>query len=146
MEYLSRKHMGRAQPPGGSPSDRRRACRSRAVVREIVLGWQKGDTSGDLPASLENVSLEGCMARSRNVPAIVPGDPIWFGIAGSHPAERIEGILIEARRPFIGGCRVRIRFIEPLPYATFKHLVYGPQGPATNPGGNPVFETKEFWK
>jgi hypothetical protein len=75
-----------------------------------------------------------------------PGDPIWFGLAGSHPAERTEGILIDARRSFLGVYSLRIKFVTPLPYDTFKCLVYGPQHPGLRPRSYPVYETDGFWK
>jgi hypothetical protein len=146
MSFL---HPSRPRAHGftGEPSnERRRACRSRAVVRDVVLGCQPDGSCDDLPASLENVSIDGCLAKSRSSPKARPGDTIWFGLAGSHPAERTEGILIEARRVFLGGYSIRVKFLTPLPYATFKHLVYGPQGPGQRPGVYRECETDKFWK
>jgi hypothetical protein len=146
MSYL---HPTRSRALGltGEPSnERRHACRSRAVVRDVVLGCQPDDRRDDLSASLENVSIDGCLAKSRSRPKARPGDPIWFGLAGSHPSERTEGILIEARRLFFGGYSIRIRFLTPLPYAMFKHLVYGPQHSDQRPSVYRECETDKFWR
>ena len=97
MSLLDRFRLARTQRTRQPENERRRACRSRAVVRDVVLGCEQGGTRDDLPASLEDVSIDGCLAKSRSMPLAKPGDPIWLGLAGSHPAERIQGTLIDAR-------------------------------------------------
>jgi hypothetical protein len=127
-------------------NDRRRACRSRAVMHDVVLGWEKDGKIGELPAFLEDVSMDGCLAKSRTIPTPHRGDSIWFGLAGSAPTERIEGILIDARKPFLRECSIRIKFLTPLPYATFRYLVYGPQNARPTRGELLEYETDQFWK
>jgi hypothetical protein len=127
-------------------NERRRAWRNPAAIHDVVLGWEKDGSRDELPAFLEDVSIEGCRASSRQLPTARPGEPIWFGLAGSHPAERIKGILVDARKPFLRKCSIRIKFLTPLPYATFKYLVYGPQAGHPKKPELREYETDQFWK
>ena len=84
--------------------------------------------------------------ESPRVPPVQPGETIWFGLAGSQPAERIEGILVDARKPFLRECSIRIKFLTPLPYATFTYLVYGPQHLDPKKVDRRECETDQFWR
>ena len=146
MSFLDRNSCETAPAEWRAANERRRACRSRAVIHDVVLGWEKDGTSDELPGYLEDVSMDGCRARSPRVPPVRPGETIWFGLAGSQPAERIEGILVDARKPFLRECSIRIKFLTPLPYATFKYLVYGPQDFKPKEVDRRECETDQFWR
>ena len=97
MSILDR-NSSRRRPRNGEPAnERRRACRTRAVIHDVVLGFERDATREELPVYLEDVSIDGCRAKSPCVPPIRPGETIWFGLPGSQPAERIKGILVNAQ-------------------------------------------------
>ena len=69
MSFLDRNSW-RRRPRNGEPAnERRHACRSRAVIHDVVLGWEKDGTSDELPAYLEDVSMDGCRAKSPRRPS-----------------------------------------------------------------------------
>ena len=80
----------------------------------------------ELPASLQNVSLHGCLVKCAQRPLPKRSDFIWFKVPGIVSSDWVEGLLIEAKKPFLSTCSIRIKFLEPLSYATFKYLIYGP--------------------
>jgi hypothetical protein len=80
----------------------------------------------ELPASLENVSLYGCLVKCAKRPLSKTSDHIWFKVPGVVSSDWVEGILIEAKKPFLSDCSIRIKFLGPLSYAMFKYLIYGP--------------------
>ena len=84
--------------------------------------------------------------KTPRVPPVQPGETIWFGLAGSQPAERIAGILVGARKPFLRECSIRIKFLTPLPYATFTYLVNGPQNFEPKDVDRLEHETDQFWR
>jgi hypothetical protein len=77
-------------------------------------------------ASLQNVSQHGCLVKCATLPLPKRSDCIWFKVPGVVSSDWVEGILIEAIKPFLSKCSIRIKFLEPLSYATFKYLIYGP--------------------
>lgn len=115
-------------------------------MRDVVLGWDKDGTRVELPAFLKDVSMSGCKATSSVRPRARLGDPIWFGLAGSDPADWLEGILIDAKKPFLQECTIRIKFLDPLPYAMYKYLVYGPQHEEARKNQVRECETDQFWR
>jgi hypothetical protein len=78
------------------------------------------------PASLQNVSSHGCLVKCAKCPLINRSNFIWFKVPGVASSDWVEGILIEAKKPFLSTYSIRIEFLEPLSYATFKYLIYGP--------------------
>jgi hypothetical protein len=55
------------------------------------------------------------------------GRPVWFCPPGTHPSDWIEAELVEAQWRLLGPRVVRVAFLQPFPYETFKNLVYGPE-------------------
>jgi hypothetical protein len=98
------------------------------------------------PASLQNVSLRGCLVKCAQRPLPKRSDPIWFKVPGVVSSDWVEGILIEAKKPFLSTCSIRIKFLEPLSYAAFKYLIYGPDPEWV--GRDETFEQKmdQLWR
>jgi hypothetical protein len=101
----------------------------------------------ELPVYLDNVSSAGCAARSDRPPVPQPGEPIWFKASGIDRFDWVVGTLISTRRSLLGKYKIRIRFLAPLPYDTFKFLVYWPDdGRPQIPGPIPLHETDWLWR
>jgi hypothetical protein len=106
--------------------ENRRSSRNNPLIRDVLIGWQENGNMAEMPASLQNVSLHGCLVKCAKRPLPERSDFIWFKVPDVASSEWIEGILIEAKKPFLSDCSIRIKFLESLSYATFKHLIYGP--------------------
>lgn len=105
-------------------NDRRSVCRYSAVERRAWLGWWDEQHFRSTSAQLVDISLRGCMMTVEQLP---PRDqPVWFCPPGTSPGEWIEARLVESKRRLLGPRLVRIEFLKPFAYDTFKHLVYGP--------------------
>jgi hypothetical protein len=109
-----------------SVADRRCAYRYEAVATKAWLGWWEAEHFRSTNAHLVDISLRGCMMTVDQLPP--PDQPVWFCPPGTCPSEWIEARLIESKRRLFGPRVVRIAFLKPFPYETFKHLVYGPDG------------------
>jgi hypothetical protein len=112
----------------------------------VVLSWEKDQSMVQLPVYLENLSLYGCLVKSKTCPALQCGDPVWFGLPGTERADWTEGILVTSRKAFLGRCSISIRFLTPLPYLTFKHLVVGPEPGEKERFDAPDYEKDQFWR
>lgn len=124
------KRQGRG--PAMDPEDRRSVCRYPVVQTKGWLGWWEGPTFRSTDARLVDISLRGCMMTVDRLPP--EGQPVWFCPPGTNPSEWIEANLIEAHRRLLGPRVVRVAFLQPFPYETFKNLVYGPEAlTGTNP-------------
>ena len=126
MSYLNPHPSRRGSKSTEPGNEKRRSSRNKVVVRDVLLGWQEKGSMAELPACLQNVSLHGCLVTCPKRPLPRRSDFIWFKVPGVASSDWVEGILIEAKKPFMGHCSVRIKFLEPLSYATFKYLIYGP--------------------
>lgn len=83
---------------------------------------------------------------SRRGPRVQPGERVWFRVLGDVTTPVIDGIVVSAVKPFLGKCSIRIRFLAPLPYQTFKMLVYGSEGIDISLRDRPVHESDQFWR
>jgi hypothetical protein len=126
--------------------DRRRVCRSRPVMRDMVLSWDKDQTIVQFPIWLENLSLHGCLVKSATRPALKPGEFLRVVVPGFEPVDGTEAILIESRKPVLRKCSIRIKFLLPLPYETFRFLVFGPEHHEMEQRILLDYETDQFWK
>jgi hypothetical protein len=95
-------------------------------MRDVLLGWQENGRMVEALVSLRDVSLHGYLVKSAQRPLPKRSDCIWFKVPGVVSSNWVEGILIEAKKPFLSNCSIRIKFLEPLSYAAFKYLIYGP--------------------
>jgi len=126
--------------------DRRLACRYPAATKAVILSLIESGSQVDHSVQLENVSMQGCLVMSRRGPRLQPGERVWFRVLGDVTTPVIDGIVVSAVKPFLGKCSIRIRFLAPLPYQTFKMLVYGSEGIDMNLSDRPVHESNQFWR
>jgi hypothetical protein len=112
----------------------------------VVLGREQDGAMVETPVCLTDVSLHGCQAKSRSCPVSKLGDFIWFKVPGCTCSDWIEGMLIEARKAFLGHWSIRIQFLSPLPYSVFKYLVYGPEPVRETKRTTPEHETDTLWR
>jgi hypothetical protein len=126
--------------------DRRLACRYPAAARDGVLSTVESGSEADHLVQLENISMQGCIVQSRRCPSMQPGDRVLLKVLGGFASPSIDGIVVSAVKPFLGKRSIRIRFLAPLPYQTFKMLVYGSEGIDMNLRNRPEHELDQFWK
>jgi hypothetical protein len=142
---FSRKRISSSVAP---KEDRRGSCRYPALTRECTLGWKVDGSMIEIPVYLENLSTGGCRVSSSRPLDPSPGEPIWFKTASVNPFHWIAGTLISTHSFLVGKLIIKIQFIDPLPYETFKFLIYGPddtRGPRRR-GSIPSHETDKFWR
>src|SRR5262245_17069634 len=126
-------------------SDRRNTCRYPAVIKEAVLGWCEGEARKEITARLENISHKGCLATSKVPIPRKPGETVWLKLPTLESSEWVEGVLRSVAKPFLRRCSVRIEFLTPLPFSTFKSLVYG-SIEIENQRDLPEHESDHFWR
>jgi hypothetical protein len=144
-------HSGRRRERNGARSinsamDRRLACRYPAAIKALILSWAETGSLVDHSVQLENVSMQGCLVKSRRGTRVQPGERVWLKALGDITTPVIDGIVVSAVKPFFGKCSIRIRFLAPLPYHTFKRLVYGTEGIDMNLSDRPDHERDQFWR
>ncbi len=144
-------HSGRRSGRNGSRTinsamDRRIACRYPAATRALILSLIESGSLVDYPIELENVSMQGCLAKSRRGPRVQPGERVWLKSFGNSTTPVIDGIVVSAVKPFLGKCSIRIRFLAPLSYQTFKMLVCGSEGIDMNLRDRPDYENDQYWR
>ena len=130
----------------GSAKDRRLACRYPAATKALILSLLESGSVVEHSVQLENVSMQGCLVKSRRVPRVQPGERVWLKVLGNITIPMIDGIVVSAVKPFFGKCSIRIRFLAPLPYQTFKMLVYGSEVIYTNFRNRLDYENDQFWR
>src|SRR5262245_37036427 len=110
--------------PAERYDERRRACRHAPIQRQVWLGWLEGSMFRVTPARLMDISMKGARLLADKSPAV--GQRIWFCPPGEPPPERVEAALVRVRKQLFRPREVRIIFLAPLPYETFKDIVFGP--------------------
>ncbi len=126
--------------------DRRLACRYPAATKDVVLSFIESGSQLDHSVHLENVSMQGCLVMSHRGPRVQPGERVWLKVLGEVTSPVIDGIVVSAVKPFLGKRSIRIRFLAPLPYQTFKMLVYGSEGIDLNLRDRPDYENDQYWR
>ena len=126
--------------------DRRRSCRYPVVFRHAVLSWADLENKRQFPVTIENLSLQGCLLNARKRPGVKSGQKVFLRVGVLGKAEQIEGVLLSAVKKFLGRCVMRIRFVEPLQFQTFKQLIYGPRVDGQDANHRPDHEREGFWK
>jgi len=144
-------HSGRRRGRNGAPTissamDRRLACRYPAATKAVILSLIESGSQVDHSVELENVSMQGCLVKSRRGPRVQPGERVWLKALGDVTTPVIDGIVVSAVKPFLGKCAIGIRFLAPLPYQTFKMLVYGSEGIDMNLRDRPDYENDQYWR
>jgi len=130
----------------GNGSDRRGSCRYRPLLKSAVLGWDEDGSRVEIPVELDDVSIQGCLVRSRVRRAPKPGERIWFKTSETNASEWIEGVIISTVKPFLRKQVTRIQFVSVLPFQTFKMLVYGRDGVDPESIPRPEHETDQWWQ
>lgn len=129
-----------------SATGRRLACRYPSATKAVILSLIESGSQVDHSVQLENVSMEGCLVKAHRDRRVRPGERVWLKALGDITTPVIDGIVVSAVKPFLGKCAIRIRFLAPLPYQTFKMLVYGSEGIDINLRDRPVHESDQFWR
>ena len=114
--------------------------------KSAVLGWDEDGSRVEIPVELDNVSIQGCLVRSRVPRAPKPGERIWFKTSEMNASEWIEGFIVSTVKPLLRKRVIRIRFVSVLPFQTFKMLVYGADGIDMENIPRPEHETDEWWR
>jgi hypothetical protein len=126
--------------------DRRRECRYSAEVNSVVLSWIECGAPVEHSVQLVDISMQGCLVNFRVAPRTQPGERVWLTVPGVNCTPVIDGVVVSAVKPFLRKCSIRIRFLAPLPFQTFKMLVYGGEGVDLNVRDRPDHENDQFWK
>lgn len=126
--------------------DRRSACRYSAAIKSVVLSWIEGGAPVVHSVQLEDISIHGCLVKSSLDPRTQPGERVWLKAPGVNCTPVIDGVVVSAVKPFLRKCSIRIRFLAPLPFQTFKMLVYGSEGIDMNLKDRPDYENDQFWR
>jgi hypothetical protein len=128
-------------------NDRRRACRYLVALPESSLGWWEESSFVDTPCRTIDISLIGCMVESRPLPRRMARQSVWFRTLGVSPSDWTEGIIVAIRKPLFRKWQIRISFLAPFPYESFRSLVFGPdQLGETARRESLEHETDHFWK
>ncbi len=126
--------------------ERRDTCRYPIVTRSVLLCFDMQGTVVDCRGEIGNISMQGCLVRSRKAPRITPGQAVWLRIEGLDGAGPVEGVVVSSAKPFLRRHSIRIRFAQPLAFLAFKLLVYGPEGRDLDRRDRPAYETDQFWR
>jgi hypothetical protein len=72
---------------------------------------------------------------------------VWLRALGVSSSDWTEGMIVSVRKPWLRNCRVRIQFLAPFPYESFKTLVYGTDYLRDIADtGTPEHEKDHLWK
>jgi hypothetical protein len=127
--------------------DRRRVYRYPAVLQEASLGWWEDSCFVEVPARLVNLSTNGCLVELARLPKPTTRESVWFHSRNASQGEWTEGLIVSARKPLLCKCKIRISFIVPFAYESFKKLVYGIDRVHNDTRKEaPEHERDEFWK
>jgi hypothetical protein len=87
------------------------------------------------------------MIESRRLPLRLVRKSVWLRAVGVSPSDWLEGIVVSGRKPIFRNCQLRIRFLAPFPYESFKTLVFVPDSDGTIAvPDTPEHEKNHFWK
>ncbi len=111
--------------PFSKGNDRRRSCRYTVALPECCLAWKKDSSVVEKPCRVVDISMGGCQLESRSVPTLMEQQPVWLRIHDLSQGDWTEGIFVSGWKPWFRNRRIRIRFVSPLPYEAFQHLLFG---------------------
>jgi len=87
------------------------------------------------------------MVEASCLPSRMERQSVWLRPLGVSPSDWTEGIIVSVRKPLFRKCQVRIAFLAPFPYESFKTLVYGPEHLRETAGPQlPEHEQDHFWR
>jgi hypothetical protein len=144
-------HSGRTSRRNGrgttrSAKDRRISYRYPAAIKDLILSMMHSCSQVDHCVELENVSMQGCLLTSRLNPGLQRGEKVWLKAFGEISTPVMDGVVVSAVKPLLGKCTIRIRFLAPLSYQTFKMLVYGKEEVDQHVTEQPAYENDQFWR
>jgi len=144
---LVRNTNGTVGDPGPPSDDRRRIIRHSVVLPDALLGWWEQENYTTISVQLVNLSISGCMVESRQLVGRAERQPVWMRALAVEPAEWTEAVVVRVKKPLFRRCQVRLRFLAPFPFESFKMLVYGPdQGGVSETEETPEHERDKFWR
>ncbi len=87
------------------------------------------------------------MIEARQRPRLTERQSVWLRPLGVVPSDWLEGIIVGVRKPWLRKCQLRIAFLAPFPYESFKAMVYGPEDlHDVAVRESPEHEQDHFWK
>ena len=99
------------------------------------------------PVDILDVSMGGCLIKSAKNLRLRPGEKVWLQAMGEISSPVMDGLVVSAVKPFFGSNSIRVRFLSPLSFQTFKMLVYGTEEidrPVVIE--RPEHENDQFWR
>jgi hypothetical protein len=96
------------------------------VSRDCAVGWWEDSRFVSMPCQLIDLSLSGCMIKSRRIPSRIERQPVLLRPGGPESSAWVEGMIVSVRKMMFRDCQIRIGFLAPFPYELFKTLVFGP--------------------
>ncbi len=143
---LVRSTSGAIGCPGRS-DDRRGITRHPVVLPDALLGWWDQSNFTTISVQLVNLSIKGCMAESRQLVDRAEHQPIWIRPLGVKPGAWTEAVVVRVTKPLLRRCQVRLSFLVPFPFDSFRTLVYGPDHcRVAEQGDAPEHEGDQFWR
>jgi len=114
---------------------------------DALLGWWDGSDFTTISVRLVNLSIKGCMVESRQLVGRAAQQPVWIRPLGVEPGEWIQAVVVRVQKPLLRQCQVRLTFLVPFPFESFKTLVYGADHcRVTDTGDTPEHEGDHFWR
>jgi hypothetical protein len=133
--------------PGFGAGDRRRVCRYRPALQQALLGWWQESSFTNLPVCLADLSLNGCLLELDRLPDLPAQQAVWVHLHKETQLDWVEGRIISVRKPLLRKCKIRVLFVAPLAYESFKRVIYGPEYlRGHSPTSKPEHEWDQFWK
>jgi hypothetical protein len=127
--------------------DRRGICRYEVVIHDALLRWRQGSSFTQMPVRVVNLSLNGCLIHSPQLPGVSAPQDVWICLQTDPVQDWIEGRIISIRKPLFRKFEVRISFLTTLGFETFKRSVYGPDHWQDGDSrATPEHERDHFWK
>jgi hypothetical protein len=117
------------------------------VLAESALGWWEDSRFVSIPCRLIDVSQAGCLVEAAPLPSRTERLSVLVRIQGASPEDWVEGVVVATKKSFFRKCQIRIGFLAPLPYESFKTLVYGPS-PSSEAADSERLEHEKdhFWR
>ncbi len=127
--------------------DRRNAHRYAPARAGIRIGWWEGNTFRSSAARFRNVSLSGALLQLDPMSPIPAGARAWICVADQSAPHWVESEFVEHFSEPVDASMdalilVRLRFVEPFPYESFKTAVWDDIQQRIAPTcGDPVVES-----
>jgi hypothetical protein len=144
---VDRKTIEAARDRVPRSNDRRRMLRERVGFPDALLGWWDESNFTTRSVQLINLSMSGCLVEAPQHPRRAEQQAVWLRPLAVAPSEWIQGVVVSIHKPLFKRCRIRLSFLAPFPYDSYKALVYGadlPRDPLKEQ--TPEHEQDHHWK